>query len=602
MDSDNEDQIEFSWQGTAGSVVLINCYDKSANDSASVSYKATCEMIRQNMRYGTSNLIGICLYGTRDNSQGAGLNIPNLIQILPLQTPSLEDFKKLLSDNVSNYGKGTDFKLSDALWHCSKMFKQCNRRLSERTVIMLTRLDIPPANLDAHLLHQTLKRVVDLTNLGIKLKIVNVSKTKYEPHKFYKEILIAANNGSTDVTMPEPVWRIEDIQKIMQQHTHRHLALSHLDFDIGNDISIGVGVYKLVQPHPKPKTVLLSSNTNEVLSTIHKTNKIYEELNEDIDPESQQSSQVQIKEMPLLKSEMLYYQFYGNEKIEFTHNELQKLKNPFPSHMMKLLGFKPQQVLCKEKWYLKQCHFLFPNESLVEGSTVAFKALHQACCDTSMLPICLLSSRVTAKPNLVALSPCTKPLGLDIDIGFDIIFLPFLENLKDIPDVDEPESNIDEGQKIFMKDIMNDLEFNFTADTFENPTLQSLYRAIEALALEEENVDPYVDTTVPDSEKLQKIDAKLFEEVFGPFGVTTPKRSVLSKFDGSTAKKQKTATEIDEDLLTQRLNNQQISKYTVKELINILQWKKPPELPALTGKKKDELVGLVYRLLDNVNT
>lgn len=593
MDSDDErEEPSFSWQGSSGSIILINCFEPASLGTTKVAYEATCELVRRIMRQSSSNLIGVCLYGTQDSTT-TGLAVPNMVQILSLASPTLDDFKKLLSEKIEKYGQTNDFKLTDVLWHCSKMFKQCSKRLSEKSVLMLTRLDVPPTNLDAAKIHQTCKRVMDLIHLGIDLKIINISEDKYDIHPFYQELLEAANRNNSIINIPEPVWNIEDICKLMQQHTHRHLALARLTFDIGDDLCIGVGVYKLVMPCPKPKSMRISSSTNEILATSNKVMRTA--VDEPLPETSGESSQNGMpKEVPLLKSETLYYQIYGNEKIEFTQNELEKVKNPFPPRMLKLLGFKPLHTLSKEKWFLSPCAFLFPNESIVEGSTVAFKALHEACMETSMLPICVLCSRANSKPKIVALSPCMKPVGLNIDIGFDVIYIPFLENVKNIIGVidDEPVT-IDDGHKKFMKDMVKSLKFDFKSDTFENPVLQSMYRAIEALALEEEELQSYCDTTQKEPTHFQHIDAQAFEELFGPFGAIAPKRPATSKGDGPASKKAQEPVEMDDEVFESRLHSSSLHKYTKKELNDIIKWKNIPAKGAISTFNKDKLVGII---------
>ncbi|OWR45709.1 p70 Ku lupus autoantigen [Danaus plexippus plexippus] len=268
--------------------------------------------------------------------------------------------------------------------------------------------------------------------------------------------------------------------------------------------------------------------------------------------------------------------------------------------MMKLLGFKPASIICKEKWYFKIGQFLYPNESIIEGSTVAFKALHEACTVMKMVALCILCTRVNSRPVIVALSPCVKPLNLNIDIGFDIVNIPFVEHVRELnveEDVIEDESLVVESaHKELMKGIINNTIIDYRPDMFEDPKLQSKYRAIEALALDEDETEPFVDTTKPSIERFQNLPDDLFEELFGPFASMTLKRS-CPKVPSQQNKKPKIEN-FDEELFNTKLKEKKIESYTVPQLKNILKYKNIQNLPALNGLKKAELVNLVYTHCD----
>ncbi|XP_049876872.1 X-ray repair cross-complementing protein 5-like [Pectinophora gossypiella] len=592
MNSDDErDENNIpDWKGCPGSVILINVLDSSRNTAAN-AHAATCEMLKQYLRISSAHNIAVCLYGIED-TQTSALGAKSVVEVFPLTSGTLDNFQKLRNINLSQYKPAKDFQLSDVLWHCSKLFTNCKRQLSSRSVIMLTRLDTPPVPSD----HKpTLKRVVDLVDSNIEIRVINVAEGDYKIDPFYEQFLKEVNKGR-DYVLPAPVWNVTEIEKVMHQQTHRHLAVSHLNFEIGNGMSIGVGLYNLLIKSPlyQQKRVNLERETNAIVSSVTKTMKVTTD-NEDIlamDVDEEESGPRQV---PLLKSEILFYQEYGGEKVEFTDAEMKKLRNPFGPPMMKLLGFKPARVMSKERWFLKSGYFLFPNEGLVEGSTLTFNAMHKALVETGTVGICCLGTRLNCKPTIVALSPCKHPLGLNIETGFDVIQIPFVENVRDIPAIDDvEESNVTEEKKILMGDVIKKLHIDYKPDMFENPKLQSTYKAIEAIALEEEDVQPYVDTTIPNPEKFAGVKEDLFEELFGPFEQAAPKRSTSSKDSGASSKKAK-GEEIDTSLLQERIQCETVHQYTVAQLKEILKNTGNSDIPALTGLKKNELVDLVYQ-------
>lgn len=586
MVSEDEFEESPSYRGVPATIIIINVFEPGSTKTAKKALVAACGVVRHYLRESTSQCVSVCLFGTEDANDVSKLGAKSVLDVFPLAPPTLDDFKKLEAINVTGLEQAQELIMSDALLHCSKMFTNCKKVLSTRTIIILSRLDIPPEQTDQK---PSLKRVEDLVDSNVDLRLINISETEYEIDKFYKDFLLEANKGR-EVPLPPPIWFENELQKLMIQHSHRHLAVARLSFEIGNGLNIGVGIYNLIksQGQTRHKTSNLDRETNTVLTTVTKTLKVAlktEDSNEmDVD-EDAPSNQVLLH-----KSEVIYSQEYGGERVEFSADEMKAIKNPFGPPMLKLLGFKPVTLMCKEKWYFKKSYFLFPNDSNIEGSIVAFKALHQACVETGMAAICVLCTRVNSKPLNVALAPCTNPLGLDIDTGFDVICIPFVENVRDIPMFeDTDEMDVTMG-KVAMKETIEHIKFSYKPEMFENPKLQSEYRAIEAIAFDDDDVQPFIDTTKPSPANFKDINDEFFYRVFGPFGVAPAKRPAAPK-DQPAVKRVK--TEIDKSLLQSRLDGKKVSLYTVPQLKEILKSKDIPELPALNGLKKGELVDLV---------
>lgn len=584
MSSDEENEDVPTWKGVPATMICINTFG-STIDAAQVAHAATCNMIRQYLREASSQLIGVCLYGT-EGSNTSVFGIKSVEEVFPLSLPNLNNYKKLQSINIPSLKQAKELILSDVLWYCNKAFASCNKQLSTRKIIILSRFDTPPSKSDER---PTFKRVDDLVMAYIQIKLINVSETDYEINPFYKDFLKEVNREEVD--LPKPVWDQKEIKQLMCEEAHRHLAVARISFEIGEGLALGVGIYSLLKSSIQQKKSDLHRDTNAILVGVNKTMKVKIDNDDgmDVDEEEQEP-----KSVPLLKSETLNYQTYGEEMVEFTDNELKLLKNPFGPPMLKLLGFKPASIICKEKWFIKPGYFLFPIENVIEGSTVAFKAFHQACVEMNKVAICVLCTRVNSKPCIVALSPTTKPLGLNVETGFDVIRLPFVEHVRNIPMYeDDEEVQITTENKSVMKDILKTLCFDYKADLFENPKLQSQYRAIEAIALEEDDVEPFVDTTKPSPDKFRIIKDDLFQQMFGPFGSVAVKKSSSSREGGPESKKAK-VEDIDENLLRKRLDTKKVADYTVRQLQDILRSKDIPSLPALTGLKKKDLVELVY--------
>ena len=589
MDSDDENEIQPEWKGVPGTIILLNAMENSKYNHFAIGHVATCNLLRQCMRSSSSQNIGVFVYGIEEvSNSNSNFDSKAVTEIIPFNVPTVDDYKKSKKFDISSFTEAKEFKLADVLWHCSKVFTNFKKALSSRKILMLTRLDILPILADQQ---PTLNRARDLVDANIDLTIINVSENEYKIESvFYEKLLKIANRGM-DFVFPEPMWTSQQIEECMCQESHRNLAVAKINFEIGNNFTIGVGVYTL-KSQKYQKSINLDRETNTILTSATKTLKI---STEDDDGDSEQIDKS--KEVPLLKSEILYYQEFGGERIQFTDNEMKIIKNPFGPPMLKLLGFKPVSHICKEKCFFKSSYFLFPNESVIEGSTVAFKALHKACKDMEMAAICVLCTRINAKPINVGLIPSSKPLGLNVDVGFDVVPLPFIENVRDI-NLNEDDENkspkIEEAHKSLMREIVSQVLIDYKPDMFEDPKVQSKYRALEAIALgDDDDIEPFVDTTKPNPENFYDIKEDLFEELFGPFGATSSKRKAAN-VSGEDLKKKK-PNDIDEDLLTTRLRDMAVNKYTVQQLKDILKFKDDKSLPALTGLKKQDLVELVYK-------
>lgn len=581
MDSDDEIEESPKWEGIPGSLILINALE--ASSVITMAHEATCRLMKQYLKSSSSQMVGVSIYGTKESK--STFNTNNVVDILPMDVLTLEGYKKLRSADIESFEKASDLKLSEVLWHCSKVFKYCSKKLSSQTVFILSQLHNAPVDSDKQ---QTLKRVIDLTEFYTDIKFVNISQSDYPIAPFYNKFLIEANK-SKEYTLPKPVWDIEIIQNYLYQHSHRHVALAKLCFEIGNGFSIGVGIYSLLQKpnHYPHKTSKVVRATNEIVDSVTTTTKMSVDAGNSNNKDG--ANENVLKEVPLLNSEMLYCQEYGGQRIEFTKEEKKYIYSQFGSPRIKLLGFKPSRILCKEKWFLKTGYFLYPNEKVIEGSTVAFKAFHRACSETNTVAICILCTRQNARPTIVALAPCSKPLDLEVEMGFDIIHIPFIEHVRDIPhfeDISE-QVTVDESHKIVMKDIVQNLIFDYKIDMFENPKLQSQYRAIEAKALQETHVDPFVDTTIRNPECFNDIQADLFEELFGPFGLLSVKR--VAEKGPKTANK-KVKLDFDQDELEKRVHSKTVNTFTVAQLKNILKSKNVSISQNLRKKDLEELV------------
>ena len=213
----------------------------------------------------------------------------------------------------------------------------------------------------------------------------------------------------------------------------------------------------------------------------------------------------------LLKNQMKKYYHYGGEKVIFENDEIDSIKALDKTPGVRVVGFKPIDAL-KHYYHIRSSSFIYPDESLVKGGTVAFIALLDRLIYMEKVAIARFTARARSAPRFVALLPQREELDEDgIQItppGFHVIYLPFADDLRnlDLPKTDKAT----EGQVLLAKKVVKSLRIKFDSRSFENPSLQKYYSNLQALALERETVDVTPDYVQPDLEGMDHVRFIIF--------------------------------------------------------------------------------------------
>lgn len=207
----------------------------------------------------------------------------------------------------------------------------------------------------------------------------------------------------------------------------------------------------------------------------------------------------------LMPSDMKFYYTYGGKKAIFTKEECLEMRK-LASPGLRLMGFKPRSRL---KFYhnIQPSTFIYPNEKLIEGSTVAFAALHKKMLEMDRIAICRLIERERAQPIYVALVPQAEVLDSDQSQleppGFHMIYLPYADGIRNIA-IPERAQEATDKQILKAKRMVKKLNIDFNSYDFENPALQHHYATLQALALDHKNVEKVTDLLKPDKEGMEK--------------------------------------------------------------------------------------------------
>ncbi|KAL4678383.1 X-ray repair cross-complementing protein 6 [Piliocolobus tephrosceles] len=501
------------------------------------------------------DLLAVVFYGTEKDKNS--VNFKNIYVLQELDNPGakrileLDQFKgqqgqKRFQDLM---GHGSDYSLSEVLWVCANLFSDVQFKMSHKRIMLFTNEDNPHGN-DSAKASRARTKAGDLRDTGIFLDLMHLKKPGgFDISLFYRDIISIAEDEDLRVHFEESS-KLEDLLRKVRAKETRKRALSRLKLKLNKDIVISVGVYNLVQKALKPPPIKLYRETNEPVKTKTRTfNTSTGGL--------------------LLPSDTKRSQIYGSRQIILEKEETEELKR-FDDPGLMLMGFKPL-VLLKKHHYLRPSLFVYPEESLVIGSSTLFSALLIKCLEKEVAALCRYTPRRNIPPYFVALVPQDEELDdQKIQVtppGFQLVFLPFADDKRKMPFTEKITATPEQVDK--MKAIVEKLRFTYRSDSFENPVLQQHFRNLEALALDLMEPEQAVDLTLPKVEAMNKRLGSLVDEFkelvyppdYNPEGKVTKRKH---DNDGSGSKRPK--VEYSEEELKTHISKGTLGKFTVPML------------------------------------
>ncbi|XP_054243109.1 X-ray repair cross-complementing protein 6 isoform X2 [Indicator indicator] len=429
------------------------------------------------------------------------------------------------------FGHNADYSLGEALWACSNLFSDVRVRLSHKRIMLFTNEDDPHANDNAKAkLART--RAGDLRDTGIILDLMHLKKPGgFNMSLFYRDIINLAEDENLGI-QPKESEKLEHLMKKVRAKQTKKRAMVRLNLYLNKDLSLSVAVYNLIQKAYKPYPVKLYRETNEPVKTKTRTfNGKTGSL--------------------LLPSDTKRAQTYGNRQIVLEKEETEELKRFGPPGLF-LIGFKPLSML-KQHHHIRQSQFIYPEESLVSGSTTLFSALLMKCLEREVMALCRYTARRNTPPRFVALVPQEEELDEQkVQIappGFHVVFLPYADDKRKVDFTEKVPASQEQVDK--MKEIIQKLRFKYRADGFENPVLQQHFRNLEALALDMMEPEKAEDLTMPKVEEMNRRLGNLVEEFkqlvyppdYNPDGKAVKRKQTS---DGQTEKRPKVIVSKDE--------------------------------------------------------
>ncbi|KAJ9573651.1 hypothetical protein L9F63_008992 [Diploptera punctata] len=596
-DADDENNIEdetqdFTFYGRDSVIFLIDStkpmFKKDANGTSPFRISLECckTTMMNKIISSEKDLIGVIFFGTdkKDNK----LNVPHITVLQDVLQPSAEKIKQLenllkVSDDdfESQFGHSDDFNISDALWLCQTLFSTSQVKTGSKRILLFTNNDNPHSG-SPNKQHQARIKAKDLGQTEIDLELLHIGSS-FNSEIFYKEIIQFVKGDDTDDwRIPNPANRFEELMARVCRKDHKKRSMGNLHFELGDGVKLGITVYNLVRPTYFSARVILDKNTNEeVKSTIKK-----------FDAETGDG---------VLTTEISKYLECAHRKITVAPDEIISLRK-MQSPGLKLLGFKPASKI--KDHHVSPSSFIYPEERLIQGSCKLFGALLERCVTRNVVPICCFTARSNACPAIVALVPQQEVMDDSnmqvVPPGFHLVYLPYAEDIRKLDIESSVKADPEQTQKA--KEVIRKLRFRYSPYMFENPSLQTQWSNIEALALNHKHPREVIDTTVPDhenmKEKLGNLSQEFLDMVYPPGYVPgdKPKKAPRGKrsLDVTNEKTRKVVKTENIDVDMRELaEHGKVEKLKVDELKKYL----TEQGYQVKSMKKTQLVAKVYQHL-----
>ncbi|XP_043199583.1 X-ray repair cross-complementing protein 6-like isoform X2 [Amphibalanus amphitrite] len=466
----------YSWPCCSSAFSALQCA-RSMNVNKIVSSSSDCVAV---VLFGTVRGRGGSDGGSVHVLQDLGLPGDQRIMELDRLTNGDGELEKLREE----VGISTTFSLVNALFQCRAMFAATHKKskLYSKRILLFTCRDRPPAAGSDALKRHVFQSVQDVRSSGATIDLFPLGEG-FSMDAFYSEVLFDENSDEPPPTAVVSS-KLDELLTRVRQKSHKKRAIGKIPFILGEGVKLAVGVYNLVRSTPKPSSVRVEQTTNAPLTGCAA------EVNESTSK-------------PLLRSEIDYTLTYGGQKIAFNSDEVREMRTICEPGLV-LLGFRPATTLDGLQ-HVQPASFVYPEEARVKGSRQLFTALLRRCEERRLVAICRLVSRRNDTPHLVALQPQMERTEGGVQIappGFHVIFLPFADDIRQLS-LPEPTRATDEQIEAARAIVMK-LRFKYSPDKIENPSLQKHWINIEAIALNRQQPDEFVDYTAPDVERIEK--------------------------------------------------------------------------------------------------
>ena len=511
-----------------------------------------------------NDLFGIVLFNTTKSNNEMnfdGVNTlfkveaPNAFNIKRIKIMSLNcdpeinkmNYKKELNEIFSPIEEITNSNLNNALWIVHSLLKNYDKKIYKRRIFLFTDNDDPISNIQEK--NICIQRAKDMNDSDITIELfpMNFDNKRFNLSNFYAQIIPynSDEDGGNDnlLSIEQCTDRLRELTKRIRQKEIKKRTLGKCPFFLTNNTKIYMNVYSTVK----------RSNKGKIYTVDGKTNKLLKGLN---------SIQCKDTGTELYPEQVGTYQLYGNKRIIFSKEEMNKIKF-FEEPGMKLLGFKSIESI-KPYYNVHESYFIYPNELFSNGSGTLVDAMIKQMLNKNKCAIVKFVSREGSVVKICALMPQAEKYDEDYfqtPPGFNMIILPWADDIrsnseimakypKELPKVNEEQSEL-------AKKIIKKMNISFDCRAFENIELQKFYSTLQALALEENNIEQVDDTMQPHTEGLEKVlkglDENFRKTIFGENG-GLPK-DLMEKYQGRKRQRSKSVDSESSESLNKKKRN-----------------------------------------------
>ena len=573
--------------------------------------KVTENFLKTKIISNQNDLFGIVLFNTSKTNNEMnfeGVNVlfkieaPNAFNIKKIKVMSQACDPELNKEKYKEELNGTfppippenkiNF-LNNAMWIVHSLLKNYDKKNFKRRIFLFTDNDDPISNPQEKSV--CIQRAKDMSegDITIELFPMNFDDKRFNLNNFYSQIIPANSEDDLDggndniLSIEQCNDRLRELMKRIRQKEMKKRTLGKVPFFLTNNTKIYMNIYSCIKKSNKGRIYNVDAKTNKLLKSV--TSLICKDTGSELYPE-----------------QVGTYQLYGNKKIPFTKEEMNKIKF-LEEPGMKLMGFKSIESI-KPYYNIRESYFIYPNELYSNGSSKLIDALIKQMLNKNKCAIVKFVAREGSVVKFCALFPQIEKYDEDYyqtPPGFNMIVLPWADDLRSNSDIMAkypkvlPEVN--EEQFELAKKIIKKMNISFDCRAFENYELQKFYATLQALALDEADIEPVEDTLQPSEEGLEQVlnglDEDFRKAVFGNSGGKpgdvmekyvkgnrnnknknkSRSKSNDSKSSRSQSKKRKNKENNDEiednnysdDIVKKMIQNNKLSKLKVDELKDI---------------------------------
>ncbi|XP_007907750.2 X-ray repair cross-complementing protein 6 [Callorhinchus milii] len=581
-EEDEENEVETKYAGRDSLIFLVDASEAMfAADGNDISpFEMTIQCIRSvytsKIISSDRDLLAVVFFGTGTHKNSGDfkhiyvlhdLDTPGAKRVLELDKYKEETGRRHFREEL---GQSSDVSLGEALWVCSNLFSDVKLKLSHKRVMLFTNNDDPHAN-DSAKARTARTKASDLQETGIILDLLHLRKPGgFDISIFYRDIINTADGEDLSLRFEES-GKVDDLLRKVRAKDFKKKAMSRLNLKLGDGLELSVGVFLLIRSVTKPWAVRLSRESNEQVKT--KTRWFNRETGSLLLPSNTKRAQI-----------------YGSRQITMEKEETEELRK-FDEPGLQLVGFKPLSLL-KRHHHIRPAQFMYPEESIITGSTILFGALLTKCLDREVYMLCRYTNRRNTPPRFVALVPQREEVDEQkiqtMPSGFHLVFLPFADDIRKVNYPEKVVANQDQVDKV--KAVIHKLRFKYRAESFENPAIQQHFRNLEALALDLPEPETTEDVTLPKNDMINKRMGQLAEEFnelvyppgYNPEAGATYKRKAGDA--GRTGDKRPKAevVSLSEEEVRQHVRKDSLGKLTVPVLKEVCR-----QYGLKTGKKQE---------------